>query len=106
MRRVATWISHPRGLVRHAILRPFDWCHQQRLLHGVFGSGEIAKRADDGAECLRGEFARQALGLGIQRFRRHRSSGGGPLITGRTSIGMFIGAPLTPGAADAFAAIS
>lgn len=37
---------------------------------------------------------------------RYIISGGGALITGRTSMGTFSGAPPGPGAADAFAAIA
>ena len=40
------------------------------------------------------------------RRGRHSCSTGGALITSRTSIGMFIGTPPLPGAADARAAIS
>ena len=80
--------------------------HQElQKMDGIFGGGEIAKTADDRPERLRGQFAQQVLGPDIERFRRHRRSGGGPLINGRTSIGMFKGAPLSPGAADIFAAI-
>ena len=40
------------------------------------------------------------------RSSRYSISGGGPLIIGRTSIGMFNGVPPGPGAADAFAAMA
>ena len=93
-----------------AVPRPLDGRRDQCLLHGILGGGEVAETADDRAEHLRRKFAQQMLGSGIQRLRRHRisrhnKSSGGPLITCRTSIGMFIGAPPGPGAADARAAI-
>ena len=53
---------------------------------------------------LRREIAQEVLGWGVERD--HSSSGGGPLITCRTSIVMFMGTPPAPGAADARAAIA
>ena len=92
-------------VVGQAVARPLRGRGDQRLLHRVLGGGEIAEAADDRAEHLRRELAQQLLGAEIQRGARHRYSSGGPLITCRTSIGMFSGAPPGPGAADACAAI-
>jgi hypothetical protein len=54
------------------------------------------------------EPRRRAMHLAtfVQRSRHHENSSGGPLITCRTSIGMLIGDPPGPGAADARAAIA
>ncbi len=52
-------------------------------------------------ERLRRKLAQQIFGTGA-----HTNSAGGPLITCRTSIGMFIGAPPGAGAAEARAAIA
>ena len=49
--------------------------------------------------------AQQLLGTGNQG-RGHTNSSGGPLMTWRTSMGMFKGTPAAPGAAEALAAIS
>ena len=67
------------------------------------------KAANHCAEHLRRQFTQQMLGSHVPRFRRtacHSISSGGPLITWRTSIGMFIGVPPGPGAADARAAMA
>ena len=83
-----------------------EWTPQPMPLNLVLGGGEVTETADDHAGHLRREFTQQMLGTGDQRPRYHSSSSGGPLITCRTSIGMFIGTPPGPGAADARAAIS
>ena len=94
------------GIVGNAFARPLNGRREQGLLHGVLGGGEVAETADHRAEHLRREFAQQMLVTGVQRPRGHTNSSGGPLITCRTSIGMFSGAPPCPGAADARAAIA
>ncbi len=90
-------------VVGHTLLWPLHGRREQGFLDRVFGPSEVPESSDDRAEHLRRELAQQMLGIGVQR--RHRSSGGPP-ITCRTSIGMFIGTPPFPGAADARAAIS
>jgi len=50
--------------------------------------------------------ARLQAGLPAPQRNRHSNSSGGPLITCRTSIHMFMGDPPGPGAADARAAIA
>ena len=105
MRRAATWISQPRGLSGTPSSRPLQRRREQRLLHRVLGGGEVAEAPDHRAENLRRELAQQVLAGGVQGRGRHTSTGGA-LITSRTSIGMFIGTPPLPGAADARAAIS
>ena len=92
-------------IVRHAFLRPLRAGGDERLLHRVFGGGEVLEAADRRAENLRRELAQQVLGGRVQWGSRHTSTGGA-LITSRTSTGMFSGLPPTPGAADAPAAIS
>jgi len=79
---------------------------EQCFLNGALGRCEVAKTADDCAEHLRRQVAQQMLGGCVERTRGHRNSSGGPLITWRTSIGMFAGDPPGPGAADARAAIA
>ena len=106
MRREATWISQARGLSGTPSLRPLNGGRHQCLLNRVLSGGEVAETADDRAENLRRQLAQQMLSVGVQRRRGHSSSSGGPLITCRTSIGMFIGVPPGPGAADALAAIA
>ena len=95
----AAWV------VGHALLGPLHRRREQRLLHCVLRGSEVAETPDDRPEDLRREVAQQALAGRVQAARRHRSTGGA-LITSRTSIGMFSGAPPGPGAADARAAIS
>ena len=107
-------IGHaPRGdlnqpaarVVRHALARPLQRGGEQRLLHRVFRGGEVAEAPDHGAEHLRRQLAQQVLAgevAGAAVTRRRAA----PLITWRTSIGMFIGLPPGPGAAEARAAIS
>jgi hypothetical protein len=84
---------------------PLERCREERLLHGVFRGGEVAKAADDRTENLRRELAQQILARGVHLIGRHISVGGA-LITSRTSMGRFNGVPPGPGAADARAAIS
>ena len=91
----------PARIVGETFAWPLDRGRQQRLLHGVLRSGEVAEAADDRAENLRRQLAQQVLGPKLA----HRSTGG-PLMTSRTSIGMLIGLPPGPGAADARAAKS
>ena len=79
--------------------RPLQRRRQERLLDRVLGGGEIPEPAHDRGEHLRRQLAQQVLGN-----RCH--SCGGALITWRTSIGMFIGTPPFPGAAEARAAIA
>ena len=91
------------GIVGEAFVGPVKGRRDERLLDSVLGGGEIAETPDDRAEHLRREIAQQMLGdFGL---RGHSMSSGGPLITCRTSIGMFSGAPPGPGAAEASAAI-
>ena len=82
-------------IVGDPFLRPLHARRDQRLLHRIFGGGEIPEAADDGAENLRRELAQQALGVRIQPRGRHGSTGGA-LITSRTSIGMLSGFPPGP----------
>ena len=89
------------GIIGDAFAWPLHGRGKQGLLHGVFGGGEITEAADHCAEHLRRELAQQVLEVSA-----HSISGGGALITGRTSMGMFNGTPPGPGAADAPAAIS
>jgi len=100
----AAWI------LRNTLLRPLREGRYHSLLNGILSGGEVAKTASDRAEHLRCKFAQQMLGSRVPRLchcsSRYSISGGGPLITGRTSIGMFRGAPPGPGAADSFAAIA
>lgn len=94
----------PRVLGK-ALARPLSSGCKQRLLDSVFGSAEIAKTPSHPAEHLRRQFAQKMLDLRCQAGRQTNSSGG-PLITCRTSIGIFNGLPPAPGAADARAAIA
>ena len=64
-------IGHaPRGdldqpaarIVGHAFSRPLHGRREQRLLHRVFGGGEVAEAPDHRAEHLRRELAQQVLG--------------------------------------------
>jgi hypothetical protein len=86
-------------------LRPLHCCCEQRFLNRVLGRGEVSVAADERAEDLRRELAQQSLDAGVRTLRGQMSSAGA-LITSRTSIGMFNGAPPRPGAVDAFAAIA
>jgi len=91
------------GIVWNAFARPLNRRREQCLLNGVLGIGEVPETADDRAEHLRRKVAQKMLGSGVERIHNHSS--GAPLITCRTSIGMFEGAPAGPGAVDARAAI-
>src|SRR5262245_51896388 len=91
--------------VRETLPRPLQRRGEERLLHRVLRGGEIAEAADHRAENLRREFPQQVLASELARVPAHPSTGGA-LITSRTSIGMFSGAPPGPGAVDARAAIS
>jgi len=93
-------------IVGNTFAGPLQGGGEQCFLNGVLGSCEVAKTADDCAEHLRRQVAQQMLGGCVERTRCHRNSSGGPLITCRTSIGMFAGDPPGPGAADARAAIA
>src|SRR6266540_650909 len=99
-------LYEPRaGVVRHSFLWPLRGGDEERFLHRVFRSGEIAVTAYDRAEHLRRQLAQQVLARSLGERRDHGSTGG-PLITSRTSIGMFSGLPPGPGATDALAAIA
>ena len=74
-------------------------------IHRVLGCGKVTVAARNGSEDLRRQFTQQVLDRRIET-PSHTNSGGGPLMICRTSIGMFIGLPPCPGAADASAAIS
>ena len=106
MRRAATWISQPRGLSGTPSRGHCRGRGDQRLLHRILRGGEVAEAPHHRAEHLRRELAQQVLGRRIQRTRWSQLSTGGALITSRTSIGMFSGAPPGPGAAEARAAIA
>jgi len=93
------------GVVGHPFFRPLQGRREQSFLHRVLGGGEIAKPPDDRAKNLRGELAQQVL-AGKLHGRRAHTSTGGALITSRTSMAMFSGAPPGPGAAGARPAIA
>ena len=88
----------PAWVLGHSLARPLFRRGDQRFLDRVFAVAEVAvppeQRAQDAGRVLQQDFVDQ------------RNSGGGPLMTCRTSIGMFIGLPPGPGAADAAAAIA
>src|SRR5207253_9054841 len=44
-----------------SLLRPLRESGDHRLLHGIFGGGEVAEAASDGAEHLRRKFTQQML---------------------------------------------
>ena len=90
--------------VRHPLIGPGDGRREQRLLHRVLGRVEVPVPSRHRAEDPRRELTQQALD-GRCGHPGQASTGGGPMI-GRTSIGIPSGAPPTPGAADALAAIS
>ena len=92
-------------VVRNAVARPLRGRSDQRFLHGVLASREVAETPQRRAEHLRRQLAQQMLGSMVQRSEGHLISGG-PLITWRTSIAMLKGAPPGPGAAEASAAIA
>ena len=66
----------PARIVGHALARPLHRRRDQRLLHRVFGGGEVAVAADDRAEHLRRELAQQVSDGGVDGFRRHYSTAG------------------------------
>jgi hypothetical protein len=103
-------IGHPPGgdvdepgarLVRYTGQRPLGRRRQQRLLHRVLGSGEVTVAAHQRGQHVRRQLAQE----GDRRRRRCHGSTGGALITSRTSMARFSGAPPRPGASDARAAI-
>ena len=100
----------PSWILRNAFLRPLPERRNHGLLHRIFGRWEVAKASHHGSKHLRRKFAQQLLGALVPWPNHHRFlysiSGGGPLIIGRTSMGMFNGAPPGPGAAEAFAAMA
>src|SRR5688572_4004304 len=96
-------IQPAAGIRRRAALRPLHERGEQRLLHRVLGRREVAEAPHQGAEHPRRGFAQQVLGS-VVRLAAHTS--GGPLITGRSSMGTLMRAPPIPGAAEASAAIS
>ena len=106
-------IGHaPRGdldqpaarIVGHPLGGPLDGRGEQGFLNRIFRGREIAEAPDDRAENLRRKLAQQVLGG--EGWRTRHPSTGGALITSRTSMGMFIGTPPLPGAAEARAAIA
>ena len=112
---VAYLIDHPAGchpnqpaawILGNTLARPLRECCQHGLLNGILGRGEIAKSPHDSSKHLRSEFAQKVLGLRVWQGLFHGSSPAPPLMTCRTSIGIFKGSPAGPGAADQIAAIS
>ena len=72
-------IGHPAGcnmdqpatrVLGHALVRPLRRCGDQRLLHSIFGGGEVAKAADDGTEHLRRQFTKH--GIDAEGFSHQR----------------------------------
>src|SRR5215471_8964433 len=100
----AAWV------VGNAFARPLRESSNHGFLNRVLRGREVVKAASHHTEHLRSEFAQQVLRScvpGLSHLSsRYSISGGGALITGRTSIGMFNGAPPGPGAADTLAAIA
>src|SRR5579863_884103 len=98
------------GIFRNTLLRPLGKSSDHGFLHRILSRGEILEAASNSAEHLRRKFTQQVLGIRVpflgHRSSRYSISGGGPLMTWRTSIGIFNGTPPGPGAADALAAIS
>ena len=74
-------------------------------LGGIVATGGMGAIVDAKDVNLRRDVAKQVLAGKRLRPDGH-ISGGGALITSRTSIGILIGAPPGPGAADARAAIA
>jgi hypothetical protein len=75
-RLAARVIGHPpRGdldqpaarVLRKPVARPLNGRCDQRLLHGIFGRGEVSVASDDAAENLWRQLAQQALGAAIER---------------------------------------
>ena len=90
---------------RNPFSRPLGGGCKKRFLHRVFSGVKVAEMSGDRAEHLWRQFAQKVLGLRLPCSRQANSSGG-PLITCRTSMGIFKGSPATPGAADTRAAIA
>src|SRR5688500_5549933 len=59
------------GPLGHPGIGPLDGCGEERLLHCVLGSIELAEAPDDGAEDSRGKLPQELLEGGC---RRHISS--------------------------------
>ena len=109
MRRDATCVSQARGVVGHPLARPLRRRRDERLLDRVLAGGEIAVAPHDDTQHLRRDLAQQTPDhrddVAVRRRGHQAMSGGGTLITCRTSIAKFSGLPPGPGAADASAAI-
>ena len=58
-------------VVRSPLCGPLTGGCDQRFLHSVLGSGEIAKAMEQDAEHLRREVAEKMLGVGVQGMRCH-----------------------------------
>ncbi len=100
------YVDQPAArVVRHAFVWPLQGRCDQRLLDRILRCREVAEAPDHSAENLRRKISQQVLGREVGQHGRH-ISGGGALITSRTSMAMFSGTPPRPGAADAPAAIS
>jgi len=84
--------------------------HQFEQPGNVFTISDARERSERATRTERAaEAARERACGGVRAakpFGYELNSGGGPLITCRTSIGMFSGLPSRPGAAEASAAIS
>ena len=89
--------------IGQALAWPLRGGSDQRLLHGVLAGLEVAIPANDGAQHAGRELAQQALRLRIERAQD--CSVGGALITCRTSMFRYSGAPPGPGASEASAAM-
>ena len=101
-------------VIGNTLLRPLGESGDHGLLHGIFGGGEVAEAASDGAEHLRRKFTQQMLDpsvvlavghVALFSVRVQRPKSACPLRTGRTSMGMFAGFPPGPGACETRAAI-
>ena len=107
MRRDATWISQARGL---SGTPSRGHCAAAAMSASCTASSQAAKsryrRTMTPSTCGASSRSRRSRDDVAVRRRGHQAmSGGGPLITCRTSIAMFSGSPPGPGAADASAAI-
>src|SRR5207253_1417624 len=56
---------------RNALLRPLRESGDHSLLHGVFGRGEVAEAARDGAEHVRRKFTQQVLDRSVVLMACH-----------------------------------
>ena len=93
--------GEPRDrLVGYAVDGPCGDRHEECLLDGILGVGEVAEPPSERSENPWCEFSDQ-LRLDVGHI-----SGSGAPMTRRTSMGWRIGAPPTLGAADICAAIS